>query len=81
MARVISKRKIAELPDSEKAVPLAQWNGEPWVLLGPADDPEKIAEIVTSTGVLCGPDCEVTISYAQSAGVPDLDKETAVREL
>ena len=43
MARVINKRKIAELPDSEKAVPLAYWNGEPWVLLGPADDPAVIA--------------------------------------
>ena len=37
------------------------------IRLGPADAAAPLAEIETLTGVLSGPDCEVTISYAQDA--------------
>jgi uncharacterized protein (DUF934 family) len=43
MAFIIRQRKIAELPEDEKIVPLAQWQGEPGILLGMADDPAVIA--------------------------------------
>ena len=43
MAFIIRQRKIAELPEDERIVPLAQWRGEPGVLLGTADDPDAIA--------------------------------------
>ena len=43
MAFIIRQRKIAELPEDERIVPLAQWKGEPGVLLGTADDPAAIA--------------------------------------
>ena len=38
MARVIRHGQIAELPEAERIVPLAQWQGEAGVSLGPADD-------------------------------------------
>ena len=43
MAFIIRQRKIAELPEDERIVPLAQWKGEPGVALGTADDPAAIA--------------------------------------
>ena len=43
MALIIRQRKIVALPEGERLVPLAQWNGEPGVLLGPADDPALLA--------------------------------------
>lgn len=43
MAFIIRQRKIAELPEDERIVPLAQWKGESRVLLGTADDPAAIA--------------------------------------
>lgn len=43
MAFIIRQRKIAELPEDERIVPLAQWQGEPAVLLGMADDPAALA--------------------------------------
>jgi len=43
MAFIIRRRKIAELPEDERIVPLAQWNGEPGIVLGTADDPASIA--------------------------------------
>lgn len=42
MARIIKQRTIAELPEGERVVPLAQWQGEPAVLLGTADDPAAL---------------------------------------
>ena len=44
MANIIRLRKTAALPESEAPVPLALWNGERALLLGPADDPAAIAE-------------------------------------
>ena len=43
MALIIRQRKIVALPEGERLVPFAQWNGEPGVLLGPADDPAALA--------------------------------------
>ena len=43
MAFIIRQRKIEELPEGERIVPLAQWQGEPGVVLGMADDPAAIA--------------------------------------
>ena len=43
MAFIIRQQKIAELPEGERIVPLAQWQGEPGVILGMADDPAAIA--------------------------------------
>lgn len=42
MALIIRQRKIAALPEGERLVPLAQWDGEPGVLFGPADDPAAL---------------------------------------
>lgn len=42
MALIIRLRKIVVPPEGERLVPLAQWNGEPGVLLGPADDPAAL---------------------------------------
>jgi len=43
MAFIIRRRKIAELPEDERIVPLAQWQGEPGILLSTSDDPASIA--------------------------------------
>jgi uncharacterized protein (DUF934 family) len=43
MAFIIRQRKIAELPEDERIVPLAQWKGEPGIVLSTADDPAAIA--------------------------------------
>jgi uncharacterized protein (DUF934 family) len=42
MALMISQRKVAAPPEGERLVPLARWDGEPGVLLGPADDPAAL---------------------------------------
>lgn len=44
MAFIIRQQTIAELPEGERIVPLAQWQGEPGVILGMADDPAAIAD-------------------------------------
>ena len=43
MANIIRHGKVFALPEREALIPLAQWNGEPGVLLGPTDDPASIA--------------------------------------
>ena len=43
MAFINRQQKIAELHEGERIVPLAQWQGEPGVILGMADDPAAIA--------------------------------------
>jgi uncharacterized protein (DUF934 family) len=43
MAIIIRQRIIVALPEGQRLVPLAQWDGEPGVLLGPADDPAVLA--------------------------------------
>ncbi len=42
MALSIRQRTLAAPPEGERLVPLAQWDGEPSVLLGPADDPAAL---------------------------------------
>jgi len=43
MAFIIRQQAIAELPEDERIVPLAQWAGEPGVALSTTDDPALIA--------------------------------------
>lgn len=52
MANIIRRGKVFALPEREAVVPLAQWNGEPGVLLGPADDPESIAARLQDLSVI-----------------------------
>lgn len=53
--------------DPRQSVEAASMDGALIIRLGPAEDLTALAEIRTSEGVLCGPDCEVTISYARGA--------------
>lgn len=43
MQRLIRQQKIVARPEGERLVPLADWDGEPGVLLSPADDPAVLA--------------------------------------
>lgn len=52
MQRIIRQRKIVGLPEGERIVPLADWDGEPGVLLGPADDPEALAGRLDNLAVI-----------------------------
>jgi len=56
-------------------------DGALMIRLGPADNSERFAEIVTSFGVLRGPDCEVTISYALGTVAGDLVEEIELQEI
>ena len=50
------------------------------IRLGAVDEAAPLAEIRTSTGVLRGPDCEVTISYAQDALALEMSELVLVQE-
>ena len=50
------------------------------IRLEPLEDPEGLAEIRTSIGVLRGPDCQVTISHAHETGAVGLDNKAALQE-
>ena len=52
MALIIRQRKIAAPPEGQRLVPLAQWDGEPGVLLGPADDPAVLAGRLNGIAVI-----------------------------
>lgn len=52
MPRIIRQQKIVAQPEGEELVPLAQWNGEPAVLLGPADDPVALADRLDALHVI-----------------------------
>jgi uncharacterized protein (TIGR02677 family) len=58
---------LAIRTDPRQTVDAVSMDGALIIRLGAADDAAPLAEIVTSSGVLCGPDCEVTISYAHEA--------------
>ena len=58
---------LAIRTDPRQTVDAVSMDGALIIRLGAADDAALLAEIVTSSGVLCGPDCEVTISYAHEA--------------
>jgi len=51
------------------------------ILLGPADNSQRFAEIDTSFCVLRGPDCEVTNSYALGTVPGDLVEEIRLQEI
>lgn len=52
MPRIIRQGRIAEQPEGERLVPLAQWRGESRVLLGPDDDPALLADHVDRLAVI-----------------------------
>lgn len=68
---------LATRTDPRQSVEAASMNGALLIRLGPAYDLESTAELVTTHGVLCGPDCEVTILYAHEAvATGDIVEET-----
>jgi uncharacterized protein (TIGR02677 family) len=58
---------LAIRTDRQESVDAVSMDGALIIRLGPADAGAPLAEIVTSTGVLRGPNCEVTILYAHEA--------------
>ena len=52
MAKIIRHKRIDALPECERLVPLAQWEGEPGVVLSPSDDPQAIAAILHALEVV-----------------------------
>lgn len=71
---------LAARTDPRQTVEAESMDGALSIRLGPADDHGRVAEIVTSTGVLCGPDCEVTISYVHQAIGDDAVEKIALQE-
>jgi uncharacterized protein (TIGR02677 family) len=71
---------LAARTESRRPVEVASMDGALLIRLGPANDSGRLAEIFTSTGVLRGPDCEVTISYAHETVAVDLVEETSLQE-
>jgi len=72
---------LAIRTDPRQSVEAASMDGALMIRLGPADNSERFAEIVTSFGVLRGPDCEVTISYALGTVAGDLVEEIKLQEI
>ncbi len=72
---------LATRTDPGQSVEAASLDGALMIRLGPADNPERFAEIVTSIGVLRGPDCEVTISYALGTAPGEWVEETTLQEI
>jgi len=62
---------LASRTDPRQAAEAASMDGALLIRLGPANEEEPYAEIVTSDGVLRGPDCEITIWYAHEAPVAE----------
>jgi uncharacterized protein (TIGR02677 family) len=71
---------LASRTDPRQPVQAASMDGALLIRLGPVYDPERLAEIFTSTGMLRGPDCEVTISYAHETLAVDPIEETPFQE-
>ena len=70
---------LATRTDPRQSVEATSMDGALLVRLGPADDGGRLAELVTSDGILRGPDCEVTISYAhEAATVGSVPEETSL---
>ena len=70
---------LATRTDPRRPVEAASMDGALLIRLGPEDDPVRMAEIVTSTGLLRGPDCEVTISYAHATPPTGTDAGQSAR--
>jgi len=58
---------LAIRTDPREPVDAVSMDGALIIRLGPSDPTAPLAEIVTTTGILRGQDCEVTISHAQYA--------------
>lgn len=58
---------LATRTDPRQPAEAASMDGALLIRLGPAEEADRCAEIVTSDGVLRGPDCEITIWYAHEA--------------
>ena len=71
---------LAARTEPHQPVEAASMDGALLIQLGPAGDPGQQVEIFTSTGVLRGPDCEVTISYSHETEAVDLVEQTASEE-
>jgi len=71
---------LAARTEVRQTVEVTSMDGALLIRLGPAYDSERLAEILTSTGVLRGPDCEVTISYAHETAAADLVEETSLQK-
>ena len=71
---------LAIRTDPRQPVAAVSMDGALIIQLGPADDAAPLAEIGTLTGVLRGPDCEVTISYAQDALALEASELTTAQE-
>lgn len=71
---------LAIRTDPRQPVTAVSMDGALIIRLGPTDDVAPLAEIKTSTGILRGPDCEVTISYAQDALALDSSEAALVQE-
>lgn len=68
---------LAARTQPEQAVEAASMDGSLLIRLEPVDDPETMAEIRTSIGVLRGPDCQVTILPAHEAVLAGSATQTA----
>jgi uncharacterized protein (TIGR02677 family) len=71
---------LASRTDPLKPVLVTSMDGSLLIRLGPADETGRFAEIVTSLGVLRGPDCEVTISYARESPVEEFFEDPVSTE-
>jgi uncharacterized protein (TIGR02677 family) len=71
---------LAIRTDPRQPVVAVSMDGALIIRLGAVDEAAPLAEIRTSTGVLRGPDCEVTISYAQDALAFEMSELVLVQE-
>lgn len=71
---------LANRTDPRQPAEAASMDGALLIRLGPEDETQRGAEIATSTGVLRGPDCAVTISYAHEAPTPEPLEEPVLVE-
>ena len=63
---------LSSRTDPRQATEAASMDGGLLIRLGPAEEKDGYAEIMTSNGVLRGPDCEVTITYVHEAPIEEL---------
>jgi uncharacterized protein (TIGR02677 family) len=71
---------LANRTDTLKPLEVTSMDGSLLIRLGPAEETGRLAEIVTSFGVLRGPDCEVTISNALEASKEEFLEELVSME-
>ncbi len=71
---------LASRAEPHQTVEAASMDGALIIRLGPADERAPMAELITSTGMLRGPDCEVTISYAHEAAIEDVIVREELKE-